>query len=209
MSTPNPWTVVQAADYERYMGPGGLDQLALLSTAFQEAYLAAQPDRLLVLGCGTGNGLSHVDPAVTRQVVGVDVSLQYLGIARQRYFHLGPRLELFCVEAERFRRAPGAFDLVHAALVFEYLHPEVLVRRIAEWLAPGGVCSVVLRLPGGEPLEAPSKPLELIEKATKLVPPEELSHLFEHYGLSRRRDRAVPAPLGRRLWVATFGRPSK
>lgn len=209
MSTPNPWTVVQAADYERYMGPEGLDQLGLLASLFQEAYLAAQPDRVLVLGCGTGNGLAHVDPAVTRQVVGVDVSLQYLGIARQRYFHLGPRLELFCAEAEKFRRAPGAFDLVHAALVFEYLHPEVLVRRIAEWLAPAGVCTVVLRLPGGEQALAPSKPLELIEKALRLVPPEELSQLFEHYGLAPRRERIVEAPLGRRLWAATFGRPAK
>lgn len=205
MSTPNPWSVVQAADYERYMGPEGLDQLAPLASLFQEAYLAAQPDRVLVLGCGTGNGLSHVDPSATRQVVGVDVNLQHLGIARQRYFHLGPRLELFCAEAEKFRRAPGAFELVHAALVFEYLHPEPLVRRIAEWLAPGGVCSVVLRMPGGEPVELPSKPLEIIEKATKLVPPEELVRLFEHHGFSCRRERTIAVPRGRSLWAATFG----
>ena len=57
MSTPNPWTVVPAADYERHMGPEGVNQLAPLSALFQESYLAAQPDRLLLLGCTTGNGL--------------------------------------------------------------------------------------------------------------------------------------------------------
>src|SRR5689334_12022769 len=134
MTTPNPWTVVPAADYERHMGPSGVDQLAPLAALFQEVYLAAQPDRVLVVGCGTGNGLEHVDPSVTARVVGVDVSLQYLGIARQRFFHLGPRLELFCNDAAGFKSPPGSFDLVHAALVFEYLHPEVLVRKIAEWL---------------------------------------------------------------------------
>jgi SAM-dependent methyltransferase len=208
MRTPNPWTVVPAADYERHMGPQGVDQLAPLSALFQEAYLATQPDRVLVLGCATGNGLEHVNPAVTQNVVGVDVNLQYLGIARQRFMHLGPKLELFCSEAEKFRSQPGAFNLVHAALVFEYLHPEVLVRRIAEWIAPGGSCSVVLQLPGGEGgPTAPTKTLQIIEKAKRLVPPEELTRLFEHYGLSRKRAKAVPLKYGRSFWAGVFGRP--
>jgi SAM-dependent methyltransferase len=188
------------------MGPEGVDQLAPLSAIFQETYLAAQPDRVLVLGCATGNGLEHVNPAVTQNVVGVDVNLQYLGVARQRFMHLGPKLELFCSEAEKFRSPPGAFDLVHAALIFEYLHPEVLVRRIAEWIAPGGTCSVVLQLPGGGAPAAPTKTMQLIEKAMKLVPPDELTRLLEHYGLPRRRARTVPLRHGRSLWVGVFGR---
>jgi SAM-dependent methyltransferase len=206
MSTPNPWTVVPAADYERHMGPEGLDQLAPLSAIFQEVYLAAQPDRLLVLGCATGNGLEHLDPVVTQRIVGVDVNLQYLGVARQRFFHLGPRLELFCSEAERFRAQPGGFDLVHAALLFEYLHPEVLVRKIAEWLAADGTCSVVLQLPGGEAPAAPTKTMQLIAKAAKLVAPEELTRLFDHYGLQRKRAKTVPLRHGKSFWVGLFGR---
>lgn len=208
MSTPNPWTVVPAADYERHMGPDGVDQLAPLSAAFQEVYVAAQPDRVLVLGCATGNGLEHVNPAVTQNVVGVDVNLQYLGIARQRFMHLGPKLELFCSEAEKFRTQPASFDLVHAALVFEYLHPEVLVRRIAEWVGPGGTCSVVLQLPGGRGPQAPTKTMQLIEKAMKLVPPEDLTRLFEHYGLPRKRAKTVPLAHGKSFWAGLFGRAS-
>ena len=206
MSTPNPWTVVLAADYERHMGPDGIDQLAPLSSIFQEVYLASQPDQVLVLGCGAGNGLEHVDPSVTKRVVGVDVNLQHLGIARQRYFHLGARLELYCAEVENFRPSGGRFDLVHAALLFEYLHPEVLVRRIAEWVADDGLCSVVLQLPGGDPLDVPSKAMRIIERAMRLVPPEELTQLLEHYGLVRKRERVVPLKHGRRLWTAVFAR---
>jgi len=206
MSTPNPWTVVQASDYERHMGPEGVDQLAPLSAIFQEAYLAAQPDRVLLLGCATGNGLEHVNPAVTQRVTGVDVSLQYLGIARQRFMHLGAKLELFCSEAEKFRATPGSFDLVHAALLFEYLHPEPLVRKIAEWIAPGGTCAVVLQLPGGESPPSPFKTIELIRKAMKLVPPDELTRLFEHYGLPRKRARTVELKHGKSFWVGVFGR---
>ncbi len=207
MSTPNPWTVVPAADYERHMGPQGVDQLAPLASLFQEVYLASQPDRLLVLGCATGNGLEHVDAAVTKRVVGVDVNLQYLGVARQRFFHLGARLELFCSEAEKFRAPPGSFDLVHAALIFEYLHPEPLVRRIAEWLAPDGVCSVVLQLPGGDAPAAPTKTMQIIEKAMRLVDPDELTRLFDHYGLPRRRAKTVPLRHGKGFWSGLFGRP--
>jgi SAM-dependent methyltransferase len=206
MRTPNPWTVVPAADYERHMGPEGVDQLAPLSALFQEVYLAAQPDRVLVLGCATGNGLEHVNPAVTQNVVGVDVNLQYLGIARQRFMHLGAKLELFCTEAEKFRSSPGAFNLVHAALVFEYLHPEVLVRRISEWLAAEGTCSVVLQLPGGKAPRAPTRTMQIIEQAMKLVPPDELTRLFEHYGLPRKRAKTVPLKHGKIFWVASFGR---
>jgi SAM-dependent methyltransferase len=206
MSTPNPWTVVPALDYERHMGPDGVDQLAPLAAIFQEAYLSAQPDRVLLVGCATGNGLEHVNPAVTQKVTAVDVNLQYLGIARQRFMHLGPKLELFCSEAEKFRPPPGSFDLVHAALVFEYLHPEVLVRRISEWLAPAGIASVVVQLPGGEGPLAPSKTMQLISKAMKLVPPDELTRLFEHYGMSRKRARTVPLKHGKSFWAATFGR---
>ncbi len=206
MSTPNPWTVVPAADYERHMGPEGADQLAPLSAIVQESYLAAQPDRLLVLGCGTGNGLEHVDPAVTQRIVGVDVNLQYLGVARQRYFHLGPRLELYCQEAEKFRAPAGSFDLVHAALLFEYLHPEPLVRRIGEWLAPEGTCSVVLQLPGGEAPPPTTKALQIIQKAMRLVPPEELTRLFAAHGLAPKRSRTVPLKGGKQFWAGAFGR---
>lgn len=209
MSTPNPWTVVPAPDYERHMGKDGADQLAPLSALFQEAYVATQPDRLLVLGCATGNGLEHVSPDVTKRIVGVDVNLQYLGIARQRFFHLGPRLELFCSEAEKFRSPPGSFDLVHAALLFEYLHPEVLVRRISEWLSDRGTCSVVLQLPGGASPQAPTKTMQIIEKAMKLVPPDELTRLFEHYGLPRKRAKTVPLKHGKSFWFGVFGRPAK
>ncbi len=206
MPTPNPWTVVPAADYERHMGPQGVDQLAPLSAIFEEVYAAAQPDRLLVLGCGAGNGLEHVNPAVTKRIVGVDVNLQYLGVARQRFIGLGARLELYCTEAEKFRAPPASFDLVHAALLFEYLHPEPLVRRIAEWLAPHGTCAVVLQLPGGAGPDAPTKTMQIIQKAMRLVPPDELTRLFEHYGLPLRRSKEVPLKHGKRFWVGQLGR---
>ena len=204
MSSPNPWSLVPAADYERHMGPDGVDQLAPLAALFQQAYLAAQPDRLLLVGCATGNGLEHVDPGVTRRVVGLDVNLQYLGLCRQRFFHLGHRLELYCASATAWRAPPGSFDLVHAALVFEYLSPAALVAQIAGWLAPRGTCQVVLQLPGGEGPPAESAVLDLIRRAMKLVPPEELTALMARHGLVLRSSRTVALRHGKSFWAGAF-----
>jgi len=206
MSTPNPWTVVPATDYEAHMGPASADQLAPLSRLFQEVYLAAQPDRLLVVGCATGNGLEHVDPSITKRAVGVDVNLQYLGIARQRFFHLGPALELYCAELEKFRQPAATFDLIHAALVLEYLQPEVAVRRFADWLAPGGTCSVVVQLPGGNAPAPANRAMQIISKAMHLVDPVELTGVFEAHGFTKRREKQVAVKHGKTLWLGVFGK---
>jgi ubiquinone/menaquinone biosynthesis C-methylase UbiE len=206
MPTPNPWTVVPATDYEVHMGPAGADQLAPLAQLFQEVYLSAQPDRLLLVGCSTGNGLEHVDPSITKRIVGVDVNLQHLGIARQRFFHLGPTLELYCSEVEKFRQPAGSFDMIHAGLVLEYVQPEVAVRRFAEWLAPGGTCSVILQLPGGNAPEPANRAMQIISKAMHFVEPAELDRLFAEHGFTKRREKRVPVKYGKSFWLGVFGK---
>src|SRR6266581_1065602 len=124
MPRPNPWSLVSAAEYEAHMGPAGADELA-------------------PLGVATGNGLEHVDPAVTRRTVGLDVNLSYLAVARQRFMRLGASLELRCVDLERAELDAGGFDLVHAALVLEHVDVRRAVARLASWLAPAGAFCVV------------------------------------------------------------------
>ena len=51
--------------------------------------------------------------------------------------------------------------------------------------------------------------MQLIEKAMKLVPPEELTRLFEHYGLPRKRAKTVPLAHGRASGPACSAAPRK
>ena len=206
MATPNPWSLVSAADYEAQMGPAGADLLSPLSTLFQKAYAARRPARLAVLGVATGNGLEHVDPAITRRVVGLDVNLSYLAVTRQRHMRLGPSLQLLCADAEKAELEAGGFDLVHAALVLEYLDPRVVLSRLASWLAPGGAFTVVLLLPGGAPVAAGSASLLAVAERMRLVPPEELRRLAARTGLVERRAFVVPLQAGRRLFTALYDR---
>jgi SAM-dependent methyltransferase len=210
MPAPNPWSLLPAADYEAHMGPEGVDQLAPLSALFGKVYRALRPARVLVLGCATGNGLEHVDPAITRRVVGVDVNIQYVAIARQRNLRLGAALELYCEDLLRARLEAGAFDLVHAALVLEYVDPLPAVERIARWLARGGMCSAVVQLPSDPGAPPPRSPLlgRIAADARRLAPAE-LRGYFQAQGLVERKAFELPLPKGRRVFGGLFAKPPK
>ncbi|HEX7625321.1 MAG TPA: class I SAM-dependent methyltransferase [Anaeromyxobacteraceae bacterium] len=206
MARPNPWSLVSASEYEAHMGPQGADELAPLSAIFGKVYAARRPRRLAVLGVATGNGLEHVDPAVTRRTVGLDVNLSYLAVTRQRFMRLGASLELLCADLERAQLDADGFDLVHAALVLEYVDFRRALPRLASWLAPGGAVSVVLQLPDGRPVITPTASLRAVGEAMRLVPPEELRSRAAEAGLAERVAYVVPLPTGRRLFTALYQR---
>jgi SAM-dependent methyltransferase len=206
MGAANPWALVPAADYEAYAGPEGVDQLAPQSAILGKLLSALRPERLAVLGCATGNGLEHVDPAVTRRVVGVDVNVQYLAVARQRFLGLGPVLELYCEDVLRVRLRRESFDLVHAALLFEHVDALPLAERIASWIRPGGACSVVAQLTPAVARRAPPPSLAPVVEGARLVAPAELRASFRRAGLEERKAYEVPVASGR-LLVGLYGRP--
>jgi len=206
MPRPNPWSLVSAAEYEAHMGPAGAGELAPLSAIFGKVYAACRPRRLVVLGVATGNGLEHVDPAVTRRTVGLDVNLSYLAVTRQRFMRLGASLELLCADLERAKLDAGGFDLVHAALVLEHVDIRRAVPRLASWLAPGGAFSVVLQLPDGGPVATPVASLRAVGEAMRLVPPEELRSQAADAGLAERVAYVVPLASGRRFFTALYER---
>lgn len=203
MSGANPWSLVPAAAYEAHVGAAGADLLAPLSALFAKVYAARRPGRLAVLGVATGNGLEHVDPALTRRTVAVDVNLSYLAVTRQRFMRLGPSLQLLCADAEKVELEPGGFDLVHAALVLEWLDLRVILPRVASWLAPGGAFSAVLALPGGERRPPPPALQAVIERA-RVVPPDELREAAAAAGLGEARAFVVPVAGGRQLFTALY-----
>jgi SAM-dependent methyltransferase len=207
MPGPNVWSLVPAAEYEAHMGPAGVDQLARLSGIFGKVYGALRPARILLPGVGTGAGLEHVDPALTRRVVGLDVNIQYVAVARQRHLRLGPVLELYCEDVLHAKLEAGAFDLVHAALVFEHVEPVPLVERIARWLAPGGACAVVLQLPSAEPVVPATPLMRQVAEQARIVPPAELRAAFERHGMAQRNAFELPVPHGRRFFVGLYTKP--
>jgi SAM-dependent methyltransferase len=104
--------------------------------------LALLPDvagcRALDLGCGAGQLAHHLATVGAAEVVGIDVSERMLALARADRAH--PRVTYHRGAIEELAFPPARFDLVVSSLVLHYMHDYPgLIRRIAEWLAPGGV----------------------------------------------------------------------
>jgi hypothetical protein len=115
----DPWLDIPLGDYEAHMSAPEVGQLAVLADLFAEALAVRRPPSVAILGIAGGNGLEHVDPRVTRRVVGVDIHPDYLETVKRR--HTGRlNLELHCVDLGRNFLAVEPAELVHAALIFEH-----------------------------------------------------------------------------------------
>ena len=101
------------------MGSVEVQQLGVLSDPFAEAIGCCRPFSIAVLGIAGGNGLDHIDSAITARVVGLDLNPLYLEAVRQRYSHL-PGLDLHCVDLSERHVELEPAQLVHAALIFEH-----------------------------------------------------------------------------------------
>ena len=94
--------------------------------------------RVLDLGCGTGQLPRYLAEAGAAEVIGVDLSEKMLAIAAVEYGH--PRVTYERAAIEDVRHPPGRFEVVVSSLAFHYVEDYAgLMRRIAEWLTPGGI----------------------------------------------------------------------
>ena len=201
----NPWLQIPIEDYERHMSAVG--QSALLRETFARVYAERRPRRLAVLGCTSGTDLQDVDVSLTETVVGVDISPRYLEAARLRLGALGRRLRLVQGDVLDVELPPAEFDLVHVALLLEYVDPGRLFARVRRWLAPDGVCSVVTQEP--DPSISPvSKTayasLELLADRMVLRTAGEVAKTAETAGLHLLDQRPLRLPTGKAFAHSTF-----
>jgi SAM-dependent methyltransferase len=203
----NPWLDIPEADYVGHMSSPVVGQRPVLSRLLGEALETVRPNVLLVLGCSTGNGLEHVNPAVTSRVVVVDVNSKYLLCLRERFpnpaFDLDVRPgDVTDIELER-----EAYDLVHAGLIFEYVAWPVLLPHVAMALRPGGVLSVILQAPSASsPAVTPTvfTSLRALESLFHFVDPTALVDAARGEGLNLYAKHTEALPAGKSFEVLRF-----
>jgi 2-polyprenyl-6-hydroxyphenyl methylase/3-demethylubiquinone-9 3-methyltransferase len=102
------------------------------------------PLRVLDVGCAQGT-LALLLAEDGHRVTAVDIRPQFLDYAKSRYTHG----DIEFVEANVLEDdIPGEYDLIHANQIVEHLvYPEMLVRRLAGLLRPGG--TLVMTTPNG------------------------------------------------------------
>ena len=194
----NPWLDIPEADYVGHMNSPGVGQRPVLGRMLGEVLETVRPNVVLVLGGSTGNGLEHVNPTVTSRVVVVDVNPKYLIRLRERFPNPAFALDLWSGDVIDIELGQQAFDLVHAALIFEYVEWPVLLPRIAAALRPGGVLSVILQTPSASSpavTPTPFTSLRKLESLFRFVEPTALVDAARGEGLNlhARHTEALPA----------------
>jgi SAM-dependent methyltransferase len=189
------------------MASAEVGQWQVLNQILAEDLSRFQPHSLAVIGCATGNGFEHIDPRVTKRVTGIDVNPRYLALLRERHQRRLAELELIAADVLEVELRPGSFDLVHTALIFEYLDPAAALARIAPWIRPGGMLTVVLQQPSTQSSPVTPTPylsLRALGSILRLVDPEELRQMAFIHGLEEREARRIELKQGKSFHLGRY-----
>lgn len=203
----NPWLYVPASDYEGHMNSETVGQLSVLNEIFQGVLKEIPSRNLAVLGCGTGNGFEHIDPRITERVLGIDINPEYLSILEKRYGSRLQMLELVCSDLNDYSCPDNSFDLIFAALVFEYIDYEKILERIYGWLTLQGSLVVILQLTSPESgmiSETPYSSIKSLDSIMRLVNPAVFDRTAEKCGLIKTKEDEITLKLGKRFLVSYF-----
>ncbi|MBY0506218.1 MAG: hypothetical protein K2X03_20035 [Bryobacteraceae bacterium] len=190
------------------MSAPGVSQLGPLAELFAIALAHAQPRSVAILGIAGGNGLSAINPEVTRRVVAIDIHPDYLEATAARYAHL-PGLELHAVDLarERLRLAPVA--LVHAALILEHAGTDKCLENALNLVEPSGRLSVLLQLPSdAQPgvSATPFSSLQALSAGFRFVEVPWLCAELAARGFILERESHAPVASGKAFWLGIFVR---
>jgi ubiquinone/menaquinone biosynthesis C-methylase UbiE len=205
----NPWLDVPAHDYEAHMSDATVGQLPFLSRVFREALAKHRPEHLAILGCTTGTGFEHIDPAVTKRIVGIDINDAYLDVARRRFSPQLLGLELICSDVLDVKLEPCSIDLIAASLFFEYVDPPAVLHHCARWLRPGGVLATVLQLPcDASPAVSTTAitSVRCLEPIMRLVSPERFATDARKAGFTTSESRTETLASGKPFQIMTLRR---
>ena len=205
--TPNPWTTIPAADYEGHMNSPSVNQLSFICDCFRDALSAHTPTDVAVIGCGTGNGLAHIDPAMTKRTTVIDINTGFLEVLRSRYADKISGLDVRCEDLVECDLPQNSYQLVFAGLVFEFLDADALLNKVSGWLAKGGALKVILQLPN-EALPTVSNSgydsLRRINPIANLVDVPKFCHTCQKLNLEQVESNTVTLPSGKSFFVGTF-----
>lgn len=147
----------------------------------------SQPNRILEAGCGTAGPLAGFLDGAGSCLVGIDLQIGRLGVARRAH----PSLSLLAADARTLPLAAAVFDAAICSTLFSSILDDEVARHVAREidrvLVPGGVV-LWFDLRVGNP----SNP------DVRGVPRSVLAHLFPGYDLDVHPCVLAP-PLARRL----------
>lgn len=211
----NPWLDIPLADYEGHMEYVG--QAPMLDRVFRQALQAIRPQSVAVLGAAGGNGFEHLVASGVTRTVALDLNPAYLQELERRFRNRVPGLEILCGDLDDAAIDMDPVDLIHAALIFEYVEIGPALRRSRTWLRPDGTLWVILQLAGpDESRVTPSAfgSLAKLDGSMKLRDADRFREAAAIAGLAEISGEVLTLPGGKRFFsacyrAAAFGRPGQ
>lgn len=203
----NPWLIISSEEYEAHMSAPGVQQLQILNEIFRKILDQFNPKSICIPGATNGNGFEHLIDRNVKNILGIDINYRYLAECRAWFAEELPSLNLLCADIDELEMKDGQFDLIHAALIFEYLDFTKGVPKLSKWLSDGGVLSVVLQLSSesSEPVsETPYESIKKLSSIIKLVDEREFVDLAEESGLKEIYSSQVNLQKGKKFYVGYF-----
>jgi ubiquinone/menaquinone biosynthesis C-methylase UbiE len=203
----NPWLKIPAEDYEKHMSAPHVAQLQFLNDLFRQLLFEHKPEKILFAGCTTGNGFEHIDFKFTNRVVGIDINEEYLKIARERFSD--KRIEFINNDVCMHNFGNQKFDLVHCALIFEYVDVQQCLNNLVKFLKDDGVLSVLLQLPSESHSivsKTDYKSLESLGSIVKLVDVDLFKNLITQIGLKENSNRIITLESGKCFYHGMYER---
>lgn len=206
-SARSPWLDVPLADYESHMSLPAIAQADFVARRFADVLHRFRPESVAVIGCAGGNGFDRIDPAVTKRTVGVDLNPGYIATASARWLGRIPGLEFHVADVESDPLPFAAVDLIHAALLFEYVAMTEALRNLALASRPGGRLVAVLQRPSPtmpEVTPSPYTSLQALAPIMRLVPPDDLAARAAAVGFVLESSQIEALPSGKDFVVQVY-----
>jgi len=203
----NPWLQIPSEDYEGHMSAPNVMQLQMLNQIFKQMLDEYEPQSICVLGCTAGNGFEHLINREIDRVVGGDINPKYVAECRAWFVEDVQNLQLICADLNELELANSTFDMIYAALVFEYVEVEKVLSKTYRWLKKNGLMCVVLQLPGeNSPAvsETEFSSLKLLKPFMHLVSPEsfkEMAHELGFVEIQNYEEEIIP---GKSFYIGIF-----
>ena len=148
--TKTQWNNVSLDDYEKHMQHQTVGQLQMLNSLTKKFLDIYQPKDLLILGVAGGNGLEHVNPLTTHEIIGIDINELYLEIVSTRFKGTLPQLKLIRCNLDETTQSFIKADFIWAALFLEYINLENCIEFLKNNLNPLGRVIITIQSNNGK-----------------------------------------------------------
>lgn len=159
----NPWLEIDISDYVDHMSSPEVGQYQLINECFRSLLLKYTPGKIFVPGCTIGNGFEYIDWNKLETITALDINPDFLKMLQNK-FPGEKKLEIINEDFESFSIKERKYDLIFAALFFEYVDLRSALLKIKEMMGSASVLFSLIQLPGEDQTKVSKTKYKSLEK---------------------------------------------